>query len=268
MSFRKDVVKSMPKKDEFQLRREARQKKLRKKRAKRTLIFILFLIVAVSVILCLTVLFPIKKVSASGSKLYSQKQIVNASNLKGKNVLTASEEKTEEILRNTLPYVDSVKFKRKLPDTIDVKVTDAAEYAYYTFKGKFYTVSKKGNVLEEKTAEPLNLLKINCSTVNCAVGEKVKIKSERERKAVNQILKALKAKEINVNAIDVTNSVAIKVRVEGRFDVNLGNKDNLNKKIAHLKGMITSIGDTRKGNIDLSMWSPEKSEGSFTEIRN
>ena len=75
----------------METRQDAAMKKaaLRKKRKRRRRIFIFtfFLIVmlAVAAVCSLTFLFPIKSISASGSKLYTQQQIVSASGLIGKS---------------------------------------------------------------------------------------------------------------------------------------------------------------------------------------
>ena len=63
----------------------------RKKRKKRRLItgFVIFMITAISVaaVLSVTVLFPIKIVKATGSKLYTEKQIVKSSGISEDNNL-------------------------------------------------------------------------------------------------------------------------------------------------------------------------------------
>ena len=57
------------------------------------------------------------------------------------------------------------------------------------------------------------------------------------------------------------------VNVEDKFVVKMGTDEFLEQKIAHLRSMIDSIGD-RKGEINLSMWTPNNSQGSFVEDTN
>lgn len=257
----------MREKDEYELRREARRKALKKKRIKKFFIFLLVVCIAVLAVLCFTVFFPIKQVKASGSDIYNEKQVIKAANLSGKNLLALSEEKTEDNVRKSLPLIDSIKLNKKLPDTVSLKVKDATEYSLYISNGKFYSASEKGYIMNEYPAEPQGLLKIVCTECKCKPGEKVKIKSEKESETIEKIIETLNKKNIIINAVDVSNPVAITVVVDSRFTVNLGTSAYLDKKIGHLGGMVASIAEGRKGNIDLSMWSPEKSEGSFTEIK-
>lgn len=253
----------MREKDDFQIRREERQKKLRKKRFKRALIIFGILAVLVAVILCLTVLFPIKKVTASGSKIYSEAQIIKAASIKGKNLFVTTEDATETKLRKKLPLIDGITFERSLSGTVKIKVKDADEYAYYVSGGRFYSVSKKGYVMKRYSKEPYGLIKIVCSGVSCKIGEKVKIKKEKEAETVEKLISAMEEKDLKIDWIDVSNSIAVKINILGRFEVNFGTTGYLDKKISHLNGMINSIGEGRSGRIDLSMWTPEKSEGSF-----
>ena len=81
----------------METRQDAAMKKaaLRKKRKRRRRIFVftffLMVMIAIAAVCSLTFLFPIKSISASGSKLYTQEQIVEASGLSWKNLFTVSE---------------------------------------------------------------------------------------------------------------------------------------------------------------------------------
>ncbi len=254
----------MAEKDEFTRRREARQRKAAKKRRKRLFFFTLFLIIAIGVTLSLTVLFPIKKVRSSGSKIYTEKEIVAAADIYGKNEFTVSSSKTETAIREKLPFVGSVTLERYLPDGILIKVKDASEYTCYASGGKYYSVSKDGYVLKEYQTAPDGLLTVTCSEVTCKTGRKIVIKSESEKELISTLLAALENKDIETQSIDVSSTVAVKATVCGRFKVNFGTTAYLDKKINHLSSMINNIGEERRGSIDLSMWTPTKTEGSFT----
>lgn len=258
----------MREKDEFERRREARQKTIRKRRNKRLLIVFFVLAVIIFVLLCLTVLFPVKEIKPSGSKMYSSEEIIKSSGMMGENLFMANEKEIEKKIRRKLPFVGEIKISRSLPGTLYIKVKDAVEYTYYQCSGKFYSVSEKGYVLKEYKKEPQGLIKIVCPDVKCKPGEKVVIGSKKDSETVNSIISSLKEKNIAINSIDVSDPVAIKVRVLDRFDVNFGTSSYLDKKIDHLNGMISQIGEGRKGAIDLSMWTPKKSEGSFFASNN
>lgn len=251
--------------DEFQIRRENRQKKIRKRRRRRAFLFILLLLLAVGVTLSLTILFPVKRVRSKGSTFYKESQILSAASVKGENIFMLSEKKLLEKVRKKLPYVSSLTFKRFLPDGVLIYIKDAKPYCYYHTKDGIYTASKEGYVLEKFAEPPEGLFEVVCNDAKCVPGEKVKIKNETQSKLAEKLLTSLSNKNFKVDSIDVSNIAEIKAGIDGRFIVNFGTGTYLDKKIAHLGGMVNSIAKDRSGEINLSMWSPQKSEGTFTE---
>ena len=87
--------------------------------------------------------------------------------------------------------------------------------------------------------------------------------NKREEKLLKELLNEINSEELEVSKVDVSNAAAIKMTIGDRFEVNLGTRDYLHNKIAHLVGMLKSIDSDKKGDIDLSMWTPENSQGSF-----
>ena len=249
--------------DEFEARRKSRQKAIKRRRRKKFFIFFLILLLITAVILSLTVFFRVENIGVTGSKIYSAKEISAAAGVKNRNMFLLTEEKVANSIRPKCPYVDSVKLDRSLPDKLNIKVTDAVPYSYYIKEGKFYTVSKKGYVLSQDDAEPQGLLKILCGDISAVPGKKLTVISKRQRELVEKITAELQKNGIAAGVIDVSNTVAIKLSVENRFEVVLGTSDYLSKKTAHLKGMIKNIEPDKTGTIDLSMWTPENSQGSF-----
>ena len=249
-------------------RRKSRQKKARRRRLK--IAFVLFLIMALIalVIMCFTVFFPVKRINVSGSKLYSKSQIIKASKITTEdNLFVLSEDKIEQKIRKRLPYVDNIKIKRVLPDAIIITVTDAEEYAYFVSDGEYTILSNNGYILKKQAEAPQNVFEIVTSGIEGKVSEVAKFKNGAEEQLINTLKLAIAKEKINIDKIDVTNILEIKINVEGKFAVILGNTDYTEEKIAHLASMIQSIGD-RKGSINLSMWTPQNSQGSFVEDKS
>lgn len=249
-------------------RRAARRKKARRRRLKIAFAFFLIIALVILTIMCFTVFFPIKRINVSGSEIYSKSQIVKASQLTtDDNLFVVSEEKIEGNIRKQLPYVDSVKLKRIFPDAVILTVTDAREYAYYQSGDSYFILSDNGYILKEQTKTPENVFEIVTGGIEGKVGQKAKYKNYVQEELVNNLICALNQKEINIDKIDVTNILEITIKVEGRFTVVLGTTDYTKEKVAHLSSMIENIPD-RKGKINLSMWTPTNSQGSFVEENN
>lgn len=244
-------------------RRAKRQKAARRRRLKAAFIFFLIIILITLIIMCFTVFFPIKRINVSGSEIYSKSQIIKASKLTtDDNLFVISEDEIENRIRKALPYVDKVTLKRVLPDAVILTVTDAEEYAYFTANDKYYIISDNGYVLKEQSEQPENVFQIVTSGITGTLGEVAVYNNSAEMELVATLMHNLNQKNINIDKIDVSNILQITLEVEGRFTVTLGNTDYTQEKIAHLSGMIENIPD-RGGSINLSMWTPENSQGTF-----
>ena len=246
-------------------RRVARQKQARKRQLLTALIIFIIIALITLAVMCFTTFFNIKHIATSGSEIYSKNEIYSAAGItKDDNLLTISEKEIENEIRKKLPYVDAVKIKRDFPDSILLTITDAKEYSYFTLGESNYILSEKGYILSEKTDVPQNVFELVTSGIEGNVGEKAVYKNQTEEQLISQLITALQQKNINIEKIDVTNTIQIKVFVDNRFEVVLGDSKYLTEKTAHLASMIDNISD-RKGKIDLSMWTPQKSQGSFIE---
>jgi len=252
--------------EEIMKRRAERKKRIRRRRIFTAFLSFVFISLLVLVILCFTVLFPIKTVSAKGSKLYTAEQIVTASGITEKNNLfTVSEKELTEKIRVKLPFVDAIEIKRELPDTLIITATDAKECACIKDGDTYYTLSRKGYVLSSYPEKPEGVFLIVCNSKPLTLGEKAELKKENEINAISLVVDNLTTKKIVIDYIDVSDILNITAKVEGRFVVNFGNSANLDKKIAHLSAMVSKIEENKTGKINLSMWTSQKTEGTFVE---
>ncbi len=262
------MKKDMPR-DEFIRKRIARQKRIRKRRLITLFCFLIVMLLCVGAVLCLTVFFPIENIKVSGSVLYSPEDIIKNSGVEtGDNLFTASEKSAEKYLKSKLPYIDSVEFKRQLPSTLTIKVKDADEYAAYSINERYYTVSKKGWVLKVSESPPENLFLITGAKAECSVGSEIVFTDTSQQDLVNSIADAVKKEDIKLDSIDITNPVQITVNVESRFEVFIGTSNSLHEKIRHLGSMIENIEPSKKGKINLSIWTNDNPQATFKEQKD
>ena len=106
---------------------QRRQKIRRKKIIIRTLIGIVFF--CVGIVLALTLFFNINKIVVSGDKVYSDKEIIDASGVNiGDNLIFLSKAELNEEISSELSYVGSAKIKRRLPSTLEIIITKTEPY--------------------------------------------------------------------------------------------------------------------------------------------
>ncbi len=253
--------------DEFLQKRKARQRKIRKRRFKVFFAVFTAVLLMVGIILSLTVLFPIKNITAKGSSKYSPEVILSACGVdKGDNIFTVSEKRTLKLLREQLPFIDSVEFDRTLPDTLNIKVTDAKENVCYMADGKFYTVSKKGWVLESYDKQPKNITLIICDGAKCALGQKLGFDDGANDDVAHDIIKKLEENKLSVDYIDISDPIFLKAKIEDRFIVNFGSSTDLEPKVKHLVTMLSEMEDNATGTVDLSSWNSQNRQGFFKPI--
>lgn len=253
-------------KDEFLRRRLERQRKIRKRRICIFFFFFILILLCIGAVLCFTVLFPIEKINISGSEKYTAEQIAEACTVKvGDNLFNFTESGVEAELSKKLPYVEKIKIKRHFSGILDITVTDASEYACYNTDGKYFTVSSAGKVLKQTDSATEGFFCITGAAAVCEIGSNIEFSDEKSEELISEITEALTAKKIKTDYIDISDTVAITVGVEGRFKVLLGNANSLEEKINHLGGMLESIGDGKTGKINLSMWTSSDTRGTFVE---
>ena len=259
-------MKNEPIRDEFLEKRKARQRKARKKRMITSFIALSSALVITAVILCLTVFFPIAKITATGSKIYTSEEIVENSGVKiGDNIFSFGRKRASNTIKSNLPYIEKVEFSLKLPDMLKIKVFDAKPYYCVAYNGVYYKVSKSGWVLEKTSEKPEDVFEIKISDIKCKVGTEIDFNDKKSYEMLKNVIALLEDNDFKIDYVDVTNSVTIKAGVEGRFDVNFGTENSLENKIMHLKTTIENIADNKSGSINLSMWNDQKPQGTFVE---
>jgi len=252
--------------DEFLHKRKERQKKIRKRRLKIFFALFVILMLVIGVILSLTVLFPIKNITANGSKVYPASEIIKYSGIDtDDNLFTVSEKETLQKLRVKLPFIETVKFDRSLPDTLNIKVTDAKEYACYNIEDKYFTVSQDGWVLNSYDEKPENVILIKCNNVKCKEGSAAEFSDDSSHNLAQMIIDQLLKMKIEVDYVDITQTTELKAKVNGRFVVNFGTSVDLEPKVKHLASMMKEIGENKTGNIHLNMWNSQNTQGTFVQ---
>ncbi len=250
---------------------QRRQKNRRKKIIIRTLIGIIFL--CVGVILALTLFFNINKIVISGDKVYSDKEIVDASGVNmGDNLIFLSKTALNEEISSELAYVGSVKIKRRLPSTLEIIVTKTDAYMAVASDGYYILLDKNGKVLE-KDLETVgeNIVLANLGGISSIeVGETIVLKEEKVFAKLNDVLTECENVGITeISTIDLSDIYNIKLVYQGRITLELGetDKDNLNSKLALGKAAIERQDEENnlyRGTINLTVdgkgyWSEEVS---------
>lgn len=242
--------------------------------------------VVLALFLGLSVFFNIdlSKTTVSGMEKYTAQQVIDASGLlNGENLLTFSRPSAASKIIKALPYVKSVRFGIKLPDTVNIEIVELeVTYAAEADDG-WYLLAADGRIVE-KTEAPGDHPRILGVRLDVPkLGEKA-VAREQEQTATDadgniipvtvtaakrlqtalDIACYLEDNKVigNVRRINVsdlgnielwysTNHHVLAGNETENYHVLLGNETDLSGKIYSMKHTIDQLGDLR-GILDLS----------------
>jgi len=234
--------------------------------------------VVTALVLGLSVFFKVETIQVSGAEVYSEWTIREASGLsEGDNLLTFSHARSAALIKANLPYVDTVRFGIKLPDTVNIIVKeDEVVYAVKDQNGQWWLMNSDGRIVEmgdnSKASNHTQVLGVvldnpvaderavameAVSNETVPEGETVPIVTTtgaQRLTAALQILKALEQNDIvgEAASVDVTRIEDIILWYGSRYQVNLGDSARLDYKIACMNDVILQMSDYQSGILDIS----------------
>lgn len=257
---------------------QRRKKNRRKKLIIRACLGIAFLLVGV--VLVLTMFFNISEITVTGDTVYAVDEITNASGVNiGDNLIFVSKKKIDEKITSELPYVGSVKVKRRLPTGLELQVTKTEAVYAVAQDGYFTLLNEKGKVLEVNTefiAENITLVNLG-NIISATVGKNIELETE---KVLDKLIKI--QEECNncgltdITAVDLSDIYNIKLTYQGRIILELGDTDKsgLSKKLALGQAAIehqNAENEFYRGTINLTVdgkgfWAEETSTTETTIV--
>ena len=250
--------------------------------------------VVLALVLCLSIFFRVKTITVSGAEAYSAWNIREASGLEeGDYLLTFSKARACAKIKAELPYVDTVRIGIKLPDTVNIVIEEIdVVYAIQDVDGIWWLMNSDGRIMEQTdTAGAGNYTKVLGVKIvtpevqdlavafqdlalqqpqepqetqvpgETQVPTPVIITEQQKLSAALTILQALELNEIvgEAASVDVSDLTRIELWYGTQYQVNLGDTNNMDYKIACLKYTVSSLQEYDSGELDISftIW-PDK----------
>ncbi len=191
------------------------QQEQKRKHLLRSLLVVFSVIVAIAVglgVFAAVKGLPIAKIEINGSKEYKDSEIIASAEIDvGDNMITISESALNEKLTTSLPYIESVKIKRELPDTLKITVTETKEKLLLETEKGFICIDKNGKIVSTKkqAAKGGKIKVVGFASQEYEVGRKFEPDREagnsQKYEILNSILTALEETKIKgCNFIDLT----------------------------------------------------------------
>lgn len=239
--------------------------------------------VVMAVILCLSIFFRVEVITVSGANAYSAWAVRDASGIQeGDYLLTFSRARAVARIEAELPYVYSARIGIKLPNTVNIVIEEIdVVYAIQSNDGIWWLMTSKGQVMEQSDAAAANNytkvlgvqlynpvpgedavafqggLSMPDSTEETTGEEETTPILVTEKQKLDAALLILQSLELNEEvgtaaSIDVSELSRIELWYGTRFQVNLGDTNNMDHKIASMKAAIASFNEYEMAMLDCS----------------
>ena len=217
-----------------------------------------FVVICTAIALALTLFFRIRTIDVSGNSRYDRDAIIQAAQVKeGDNLFLLNKYDAASRIRKALPYVETVQFRRLLPDTLSIVVTECQSPAAVLQDGQAYLLCDKGLVVDQLSASAAQkMTQIRGLTlVDPAVGSEA-VAGEGQELALEQLLKLMQALDERglaeqVQSIDLTDPSQLRLRYLDRFDVCFPRDADYDYKLDYLLAVVEKLEINEKGTINM-----------------
>lgn len=225
--------------------RSINKKKVNRRRKHRknlmTLIFAV-LVLCIGIILVFSLFFKINTITVSGDTIYSDKMIVENSGVEiGSNLFRVKEKEVSSLLSKKLPYIKSVSFERKLPDTLVIKIKSTEEAAAISSGGAFILFDETGKVLDKDAS----VLRENVPLVSgvkvkeANEGSEISLTDDKKTNTLTKLLGEIEKSDLALlTEINLKNNGDIKIKYDERITLEIGSLTNVEKKLARAAAAI------------------------------
>lgn len=238
---RKQYKKISP--EEERKRRIRKEKRLKIIKAILKIILFIAIIAGIAAFLLVSPVFNINEISVSGNNKIQATEIESLSQLNiEQNIFRFSKETVKNNIKQNA-YIDSVEIKRKLPNKIEINVTERTSAYQIKFGNAFAYIDEKGNILEineEDLKLPL-ITGYKTQVEDFKAGNMMQEEDVTKLDTVNSIIRVSKSNEIYdmITSIDITNDEEYKVEFKGEGKTAyLGDASNINDRILLLKEIL------------------------------
>ena len=224
-------------------KRVSRRDLKRKRMIKRVLGFVaLIAAIAAGFYFAMKMLFVVRTIEVSGSNIFTPAEITEFMNIpEEENIFKIDADELSRKLTGEFTYLETAKIVKRLPDRLEINLTDCEE-RYYTADGDEYSVYSQSFKYLRNTSEP---------PVGAVLMD-VDLTDEEAMKKATEIIALFKKYEMNdVTRISVSGESTVGAVYADRFEIEFGTMLDIEYKIKMCdKVLEEKISLDEKGTID------------------
>ena len=220
---------------------------------------LIFVAICGAIGVALALFFKVQTITVTGSSRYTPQQIIEAGGIQvGDNMFFLNKYHTSEKITAALPYVETVRISRQLPDTLVVTVTECTAPAAVQQEGKLWLLSGDGKIVDCKAASASAKYAMvkGLSLLEPQVGTAIQVAEEEQASAqlLLTLLGLLRDKNMlaDVQSIDLSDSASVMLRYLDRFDVTFRWDADFDYKLDYLLAVVERLEINEKGAIDMT----------------
>lgn len=211
-------------------------------------------------------LFGVQTVTVSGETRYDPQAIVQASGIReGQSIFSLNKVAAHDAVLASFPYLETVEIFNDTLNTVEIRVTETHALGAMYWNGNWLVVGRNGKGLELLPLEsdtPPRYLYLKGVTPPKGAGVGAESLPERCREVVSTLQSAWETYQLaGVSEVDLSDLTNVRLLLNNRVVVKLGNTTNLNYQIAvladSLKYVYESYGKRAEGVLDLSSYANE-----------
>lgn len=244
---------------------------------------VIILAVVLAFTMGLSVFFKVEKVVVYGNHAYTAWTVQEASGIEnGEQLLSINNARASGKIKTALPYVEKVRIGIKLPDTVNIYVEEYdVAYAIADQDDNWWLMTSDGRVTEKIALGTISSYtrvlgvqldtpaeggqghayevaqQVVQSTDPAAASEQTTPVTVTGANRLDTALAILQSLELNgivgeVASVDVSSLSNIELWYGQRFQVKVGDTNDLNKKLSWMKNTINQLNDYEMGILDVS----------------
>ena len=212
---------------------------------------------ASAIFAAVTVFFKITQITVIGETRYDAALIRETSGIEvGENMFTINKFKAIDRLFADLVYLDEITIRRKLPNEIQITVTECEPAVALELADGYWLMDRKGKLLENV---PLS------QTAGIALARGIEVEAPQPGMVIRQdeneqiqpmfdLIALLSDQDMlsDVGLIDMSKLYDIQFTYLDRFTVKLGSAEQTERKLRFLAEVVARLGEDDRGTIDLS----------------
>lgn len=221
-----------------QINKRKRERKIRRIKIIVEILVLLGVISGIIIFAMTSPIFNIKEIKVSNNKIVSSEEIISLSELKTEeNIFKFNKSNAKGKIKENA-YIESVKIHRKIPNILEIEVTERQPKYSVEYLGKYAYISTQGYILET-SEDSKGLVVIQGITTNeeeVVAGKRLNNNDLVSLETVIKIMYIVKENNLEgkVNSIDISNkNDYILYMKEEKKRIHLGNNSNLGNKMLY-----------------------------------